>query len=129
VSVGVDYVWLLNTQGVPYKYEIGGFQNLSVFNPASLTGIDDAKYYANSVIVKENPFRESLNVEISSNGNDEVVLRLFGMDGKLYVSEKAALQAGINTISLNNVSRLNKDIYVLSVSGKTQNAKIKVIKK
>lgn len=32
VSVGVDNVWLLDTKGIPHKYEIYGFDTKSVFN-------------------------------------------------------------------------------------------------
>jgi hypothetical protein len=130
VSVGIDYVWLLNSSGIPYKYELGGFQNLTVFNPDNLTaGNAEKTDYANSIIVKENPFRESLHIEISANVNDEVLLRLTGIDGKLYASRKSALQAGINDIYINNLRGLLRGVYVLSVQSKTQNAKIKVIKK
>jgi hypothetical protein len=129
VSVGIDYVWLLNATGVPYKLEWGGFQNITVFNPENITGTDNRAYNANSAVVKENPFGESLNVEIGTNISGETTLVLYGMDGKIYASEKVAVQKGINNISLNNLSALSRGVYILSVSGKTQNTKIKVIKK
>jgi hypothetical protein len=40
----------------------------------------------------------------SVNANDEIILRLFGIDGKLYAGRNAALQAGINNISLDNLT-------------------------
>jgi hypothetical protein len=81
------------------------------------------------VIVKQNPFYESLNIEISSNANDEVVLRLFGLDGKIYASQQATLQTGSNNVVMDNLSRLNSGVYVFTFTGKTQNTKINVIKK
>jgi hypothetical protein len=39
----------------------------------------------------------------SANANDEIILRLFGIDGKMYAGRNAALQAGINNISLDNL--------------------------
>jgi hypothetical protein len=128
VSVGVDYVWLLNSNGVPYKIEWSGFQEITVFNPANMTAIENRMYTANSVTVKGNPFHEALHIEIISNANDEVVLSLFGIDGKIYTSKKITLQTGSNRIVLDHLSNLNQGVYILSVSGKMQNAKIKVIK-
>ncbi|MDR1121024.1 MAG: DUF5010 domain-containing protein [Dysgonamonadaceae bacterium] len=129
VSVGIDYVWMLNPQGVPYKYEVGGFQNQTVFNPENSTTNTELLYFANSVIVKENPFNDRLNIEIGSNADSNVSLQLFGIDGKLHVSKSAALQAGVNQVNIDNLSGLRSGIYILSVQGRTQSAKIKVIKK
>jgi hypothetical protein len=128
VSVGIDYVWLLNSQGIPYKYEIGGFRNQTVFTPESLVTSAERLYFANSLIVKENPFGDQLRVEISSNTTGDIVLQLYGVDGKLYASRQETLQTGINTVILDNLSGLNHGIYVLSATGNTQNATIKVIK-
>ncbi|MDR0413477.1 MAG: DUF5010 domain-containing protein [Dysgonamonadaceae bacterium] len=130
VSVGIDYVWLLNPSGVPYKYELGGFQNLTVFNPDNLTtGNPEKIYQANSIVVKENPFRESLLMEISASADDRVAIRLDGLDGKRHVFRNAALQAGTHTLSIDHLGGLSRGVYILSIQGRTQNTKIKVIKK
>ncbi len=128
VGVGVDYVWLLDTKGVPYQYEMSGFQNISVFDKTGSTAIPDNKFYANSVIIKENPFRENLNIEISSGDQDEITVMIFGLDGRCYKAEKLTIQAGINPVRLDGISHLTKGMYILTVTGKTQNSKNKIIK-
>lgn len=128
VSVGIDYVWLLDTKGIPYKYDLGGFQNITVFNNDNSTGITDTKLYGNSVIVKQNPFHDHLDVEISSDNPDNASVMIFGIDGKCYTSRNAKIQTGINEIRIDGLNNLSPGIYILSVTGKIQNEKTKVIK-
>lgn len=128
VSVGIDYVWLLDTKGIPYKYEMSGFQNKTVFNPDNMTGIGENLVYGSSLIVKENPFENNLNIEISSNISEKVQIAIYDINGRLFINDRIQLEPGINQLNITQAGHLDPGMYILSVSGKNNNYKTKVIK-
>lgn len=128
VSVGIDYVWLLDTNGIPYKYEMSGFQNRTVFNPNNLSGIEDKFTYGSSLIIKENPFRDNLDIEISSNVAEQVQIQVYDLNGKIFNNESVQLEEGINQVNITQMNHLASGVYLLSVSGKNNTHKAKIVK-
>lgn len=128
VSVGIDYVWLLDTKGIPYKYEMAGFQNKTVFNPENISGIGENLVYGSSLIVKQNPFRDHIDIEISSNVAEKVQISIFDLNGKVCKNDWTLLEIGVNQIHVSQLDHLASGMYILSVSGKNNIYKAKVIK-
>ncbi|MEO8765875.1 MAG: T9SS type A sorting domain-containing protein [Ginsengibacter sp.] len=68
------------------------------------------------VTVIENPFHNSLVVDFSSAGSQVLAVRLADITGKLIASEKWIINGGNTRKDFSNVSRLQKGIYVLTIS-------------
>lgn len=130
VSVGYEYVWLSDSQGNMYKYDLKGFENIAGF------GSQDSIYTAAipcfskvlSVKVSPNPFVDILQVEILSNINDNVNIILYDLNGCKEYSQNENLHSGTNEIVINNLNKLKSGVYLLAIMSDNFNKKIKIVK-
>jgi hypothetical protein len=80
--------------------------------------IPGAKLAANTVSATEvypNPVSSTFNVDVTASRAGVLDIAIYSLDGTVAVSAKSiALQAGVNTIS-ENVSSLNKGIYIVQL--------------
>jgi hypothetical protein len=127
VSIGVDYVWMLDTSGKAYKYDIYGYETASVFDDA--TAIETARVADLSVVVRPNPFTAQLTVDINSYISEEAVVTIYDVNGKQLLAQPVSLHQGTNPVEIAGVEKLSSGLYVLSVGSKTQNVKVKVLKR
>jgi len=77
-----------------------------------------------------NPFRDVINVRLSSPQTGKVALSLYGSNGKLVGSSISALAKGINSLRFEPATDLPSGIYVLSLRlvGTSQVVNIKLIR-
>ncbi len=66
--------------------------------------------------VYPNPFIDKVNVGITSAAAEKASIKLFDNAGKLVYSNEIMMQVGINTISINNLSKLAAGSYMIQVS-------------
>ncbi|MEO6949799.1 MAG: Ig-like domain-containing protein [Ginsengibacter sp.] len=76
--------------------------------------------------IAPNPFTNRIVIHYDANQAGIVYYRLSDGAGKQIVSSKVMVQEGVNTIILNNLSRLSSGIYILTIKtpDKTYNQKI-----
>lgn len=68
------------------------------------------------ISVLTNPFVNNITVDFLSNNNQIVSVRLSDVSGKIISTEKWKLVRGSSRLSLNNVSNLQKGMYIFSVT-------------
>ncbi|MDP4238196.1 MAG: DUF5010 domain-containing protein [Bacteroidota bacterium] len=133
VSVGYEYVWLSDAKGNMYKYDIKGFENKTSFpsDTSNLLPITTEVRNINEDLalrISPNPFSNYLRIDIPSDKQDEVLLTLFDMSGKLLLKQNSALEAGNNILSLNQVGKLNQGVYLLIITKHQKQRTYKVVK-
>ncbi|GAB6010672.1 DUF5010 domain-containing protein [Viscerimonas tarda] len=127
VAIGVDYVWLLDTAGKAYKYDIYGFETASAFVG---TGIESSARLSDiSVVARPNPFINQLTVEVSSYVAEDATITIHDLNGKLLATQTLELYQGTNAIQVAGVEKLASGVYVLSVNAKSQTIRTKVVKR
>jgi hypothetical protein len=117
VSVGIDYVWLIDVNGKSYKYEMSGFDNKTAFNRNQLTSIyENNRTFRNSIQVKQNPFRDYLNIEINCSAESSAVIRISDLSGVMLKVVQTKLTPGKNTLNMDGLGNLLSGVYILTVS-------------
>ncbi len=127
VSVGVDFVWLLDMDGIPYNYRLRGFERQSGFDAPTSIG-NKVKLTDISLIAKPNPFHDNLTAIINSYVAEPAKLDLYDMNGKMVLSQNIQLFEGTNEVEVLNVQPLPSGMYILSVSSKAHTERMKVMK-
>lgn len=129
VSVGVDYAWLLDVDGYPYKCEMSGFQDMTAFQINPLyTGIAPVTEVKASASVAPNPFKDQLTVIINAYKNEDVTLKINDLSGKTRLIRKENVHAGTNEIVLNEASQWGQGAYILTIEYSAGSEKIKIMK-
>ncbi|GAB6010671.1 DUF5010 domain-containing protein [Viscerimonas tarda] len=127
VSIGIDYVWLLDKDGKPWKYAIYGFEAASAFLETGISA--NVQLSDISVVARPNPFINQLTVEVSSYVAEDAALTVHDLNGKLLVSQSFQLYQGTNAIEVEGIEKLTSGVYVLSVNAKSQTIRTKVVKR
>ena len=65
--------------------------------------------------VNKNPFGNNISVNFLSKNSQRVTLSLFDITGKLITSNRTAISNGTSTITLGNVSNVQKGTYILKI--------------
>lgn len=128
LGVGIDYVWLLDPSGVSYKYEMSGFQDKAMFSFNTVSGIEEERYGDAKVSIKQNPFVDNLELDFSAYEPELITIAIYNINGKVVRNIQTDIQAGSNTIIIDNLGDLKSGVYILSVSGVNTKYKSKVIK-
>ena len=71
------------------------------------------------VSVLANPFVNNITVDFLSNSNQFVNVKLSDVSGKVISTEKWKLSKGSSRSTLNNVSNLQRGMYILTVADET----------
>jgi hypothetical protein len=130
VGVGLEYVWLIDTNGDFYNCKISGFETASVFPgqsdaPSALPEIKDNE--KNNVNVYPTRFTDKIQIDIIVSHPQEAIITINGINGELVLLQREMLQQGMNTLSITDVASLPQGFYVLSVKTNTINT-FKIIK-
>ena len=128
VSVGVDYAWLLDVDGYPWKYEMSGFQDITAFqiNPI-YTSVTPVEVKA-SVNVAPNPFKDRIKVTVNAYNEEDITLIVHDLNGKVLLTKKESVHSGTNEITINEASQWTQGVYILTVEYSAGPEKIKIIK-
>ncbi len=81
-----------------------------------------------TVEVSPNPFTSSIDIKLSNGLNDDYIINLFDINGRVVLSETKVARNG--TITIFNLEHLDDALYFVKITNKTNNASItkKVIK-
>lgn len=75
-----------------------------------------------------NPFQQGLTVNIGSKNADNAVITLTDMNGRRILTETVPIQKGSNVITLKTLSQLEKGIYLLHISTRSDKQTIELLK-
>ncbi|HTF03698.1 MAG TPA: T9SS type A sorting domain-containing protein, partial [Bacteroidia bacterium] len=89
-------------------------------------GINEAVASFGTVATYPNPANEAVNVNITLNNNEAVVVTMYNALGQAVVTESRNMNAGANTIQL-NTANLEAGVYYLTVSAGTASTTSKVV--
>jgi len=71
----------------------------------------------NGVALNPNPVTNGMaTVRFSASGSNEVTMRVVDMNGKVMAQQQNKVYAGNNSISLNNLERLQPGVYLLQLA-------------
>jgi hypothetical protein len=81
-----------------------------------------------AVELSPNPFKEQLKANIESVQNEEAVITLTDMSGKVLLRQSATLKKGNNAVDISGTKQFAAGAYMLSVSTPQYKQTVKVIK-
>lgn len=130
VSVGTDFVWMLNTEGLPYKCNLISFTDKSVFTSSvTNTGLGEYNENQNFLHVYPTPFKDNLTVEIFADREGECTITVHGIDGLFLCQRNLILHRGNNEVNIGSeLANANPGVYMLTVNKKTGREVIKIVK-
>lgn len=85
--------------------------------PASLT-----------ILATPNPFQQGLTVNIGAATTDNAVITITDMSGRIILAETIPIQKGSNVITLKTLSQLDKGIYLLHISTRSEKQSVELLK-
>ena len=80
------------------------------------------------MIVYPNPFSKRVQIRVSSDKEEKVVINILSNNGTLMRMQNAQLKTGDNNIQIQNVDELPGGIYIIEVVSTTRRLRTKVIK-
>lgn len=123
-SIDRDGTHNLNLSAVDHYYLSNVTFDESEFSQA--IGINEAVASFGTVATYPNPVNEALNVNITLNNNENVVVSMFNALGQVVITETRNMTAGSNTIQL-NTANLEAGVYFLSVTAGSATSTSKVV--
>ena len=69
----------------------------------------------NHIVIAPNPVKERMNVSIESTVSGLATIHIINTLGQNIITQKAQLQAGNNSITINNITTLTKGVYIIKV--------------
>jgi len=69
----------------------------------------------NHIVIAPNPVKDRMNVSIESNVAGLATIHVINTLGQNIITQKAQLQAGNNSIAINNITTLTKGVYIIKV--------------
>jgi len=104
-----------------------GMNSIRVFTDLDCQGIyEEEIFVSEEVVLYPNPVESDAQVYVGGS-DTEAQLKLSDMNGSVIFNKN--VQVPRNRVTTLNLSNLRSGIYILQISGKTVNQKIKVIKK
>lgn len=96
------------------------FKRISESVPEKKSGITDAQIakpyqMITKVIIRPNPFSTTLTLDIGSEENKNIIVRMFDEKGKIIKMFSWYLVKGTNVTSINDLGNLNAGSYVLDI--------------
>lgn len=130
VSVGTDFVWLLSTDGLPYKCNLISFADNSVFTNEIQTGLSEQIANTNGVRAYPIPFTDNLKIQVISDTEDNnATIYIQKIDGRTVYQTQTKIQIGITEMNLGDkLSNCTSGIYFLTVNKKSGKEVIKLVK-
>ena len=91
-------------------------------------GMNETVASFGTVAAYPNPATDVLNMNITLNNNETVVVNMFNALGQIVITETRNLSAGANTVQL-NTSNLDAGVYMVSVTAGTGSSTTRVVVK
>jgi hypothetical protein len=107
------------------NYALSDIQFLSFGTSTGIAPIEGGEY--DKIKLFPNPVSELLTCEFTINKLDEVVLHIFGLDGKILFQRKYLIVSGLNRITM-PVSFLQNGIYFIRIQNSEMDKTFKFIK-
>ncbi|HTF03699.1 MAG TPA: T9SS type A sorting domain-containing protein [Bacteroidia bacterium] len=89
-------------------------------------GINEAVASFGTVATYPNPANESVNVNVTLNNNEAVVITMYNALGQAVITESRNMNTGSNTVQL-NTANLDAGVYFLTVAAGTASTTSKVV--
>lgn len=129
VGVGIEFVWVEDTNGNFFNCKMSGFEDRTVFSNLHLhTDMDAPTHITETINVYPSGFVDRLNVEIYNDKAEDFILTLTDISGNTSIIQPVYSEAGINTFTLDGLESLNKGMYILTVKSNSTIKSFKVIK-
>lgn len=97
-----------------------------------LSEVRSVKFDVNNGFIRilPNPAQETAELQISSTRKGEAVIRVYDRSGRMVMNLKQGVDAGMNSIRINNLSKLSDGVYTIRtiVNGRTTSNQL-IIKK
>jgi type IX secretion system substrate protein len=81
-----------------------------------------------TILATPNPFQQGLTINIGSITADNAVITITDMGGRNVLTETIPIQKGSNVITLKTLSQLDKGIYLLHISTRSDKQTIELLK-
>jgi methionine-rich copper-binding protein CopC len=83
---------------------------------ARKANVDTAQIPAkSSVKVRPNPFSDNLYVQVTLSKNENVLIRLTDLQGRIVYTSRASLSTGVNNLNITLKNNLPRGIYIIEV--------------
>jgi len=69
----------------------------------------------NHIVIAPNPVKDNMLLSIESNISGFAIIHVINTLGQNMITQKAQLQAGNNSIAINNITTLTKGVYIIKV--------------
>ncbi|MES1224322.1 MAG: T9SS type A sorting domain-containing protein, partial [Bacteroidota bacterium] len=79
-------------------------------------------------ITATNPFSSFVTIQLSSSAENNTVVELYDLTGKIIHRQNAKTVPGMNILQIDNLTSLSKGIYLLHISNESENYTLKMIK-
>lgn len=81
-----------------------------------------------SISVSPVPFKDKISVVVNTVGESTALIAVNDLTGRTILTQNALVVAGNNTITINDLDKLVKGIYVLSVTTNGDTIRLKIVK-
>ena len=112
-------------------------QNTTIFYRIRLIDIDGKTTYSNVVVIRlskeigisawPNPFQSSISININSNNNSAIHLKLTDYSGKIIRTINQRISRGVTQLTINDLESLTTGIYFIEI--RDENNGIKNVRK
>jgi hypothetical protein len=130
----------INNSSYSYNDNISGIHNTAIlYYRLMITSIDGTIQYSNivnislnpqsGITIAGNPFTDQFTIIFTTLAPVPAEARLIDASGRLLVRKDFSLQAGLNTLNIQNLNALAKGVYLVEFIVPSQRFTRKVVKK
>jgi hypothetical protein len=139
-SVGIVSARGNSSSRSDYTYTDMNVKAVNQYYRLKLVDVDGKSTYSNIIVIKRdnqlmtvnrimpNPFRDKVEIELLAENNNETVLSLYDMNGKLVKTLQVKTTKGINRLLLNDLGGLGSGTYILHIKNNDGEIKAKLLK-
>lgn len=109
--------------GLPF---VGSAPDLGAYEYSATTAIENTKSN-NSISIYPNPVQAYANIKLEGNSNEEVIVAIYDLSGRILFSKNLSLQSGSNLFDIDTQS-LAKGNYICRIYGQTIDIRTKLVK-
>ena len=140
VKVGIVSARGNSSSRSEYTYTDKNVKAVNHYYRLKLVDVDGKFSYSNIIVIKRdnllmsvnrimpNPFKDKVEIELLAENNNETVLTLYDMSGKLVKTMQVKTTKGINRILVNDLGGLGSGTYILNIKNNDGEIKTKLLK-
>ncbi len=131
---GYSYVFTDKDVAKTYRYKKALYYRLRMVDKdgskkySTIKKVSLEKNESFSVSVSPVPFKDMVNVIVNTVGESTALIAVNDLTGRTILTQNALIVAGNNTITINELDKLSKGIYVLSVTTNGETIRLKIVK-